>query len=101
MAQYWAADRVDCVLGIIYRESRGDPQAKNVKSNALGLMQHLGKYWNLRAAGAGFKDANGLYASPFSAKANIAAGAYLASLYSTWWTPWTYTPAYGTCPDSR
>jgi len=101
VGQYWAADRVDCVLGIIYKESRGDPQALNVKSDAYGLMQHLGRYWKSRAGGAGFKDSNGLYASPFSARANIAAGAYLASSYSTWWSPWGYTPAYRTCPDSR
>ncbi|MEA2058441.1 MAG: hypothetical protein U9O63_06955, partial [Actinomycetota bacterium] len=54
VAKYWPADRVDCVLGIIYRESRGDPRAHNRSSNAMGLMQHLLKYWPSRAKSAGF-----------------------------------------------
>jgi hypothetical protein len=41
--KYWAADRVDCVLGIIKKESRGDPRAYNSSSSAEGLMQHLSK----------------------------------------------------------
>ncbi len=99
--KYWAADRVDCVLGIIKKESRGDPRAYNASSGAEGLLQHLGKYWKSRAAAAGFRDSNGLYASPYSAEANIAAGAYIAGSASDWYTPWSYTPAYGSCEDSR
>jgi soluble lytic murein transglycosylase-like protein len=99
--KYWAADRVDCVLGIIKKESRGDPRAYNSSSGAEGLMQHLSKYWKSRAGAAGFRDSNGLYASPFSAEANIAAGAYIAGSGSDWYTPWSYHPAYGSCPDSR
>lgn len=99
--QYWAADRVDCVLGIIKKESRGDPRAYNSSSGAEGLMQHLSKYWKGRAAAAGFRDSNGLYATPYNAEANIAAGAYIAGSASDWYTPWSYHPAYGSCPDSR
>ncbi len=101
VAQYWAAERVDCVLGIIKKESRGDPRAYNSYSGAEGLMQHLSKYWKGRAAAAGFRDANGLYASPYNAEANIAAGAHIAGSGSDWYTPWGYHPAYGSCPDSR
>lgn len=101
VAQYWAADRVDCVLGIIKKESRGDPRAYNSYSSAEGLMQHLSKYWKGRAAAAGFRDSNGLYASPYNAEANIAAGAHIAGSASDWYTPWGYHPAYGSCPDSR
>lgn len=99
--QYWTADRVDCVLGIIKKESRGDPRAYNSRSGAEGLMQHLSKYWKGRAAAAGFRDSNGLYATPYSAEANIAAGAYIAGSGAAWYTPWGYHPAYGSCPDSR
>ena len=98
--QYWAADRVDCVLGIILHESEGDPQAHNARSNAEGLMQHLARYWEGRAEGAGFRDSNGLYASYYNAEANIAAGAYLASFYTTWYSPWSRTYDYGTCSAS-
>lgn len=99
--KYWAADRVDCVLGIIKKESRGDPRAYNSYSSAEGLMQHLSKYWDGRAAASGFRDSNGLYASPYSAEANIAAGAHIAGSGADWYTPWSYHPAYGSCPDSR
>ena len=101
VAKYWPADRVDCVLGIIYRESRGDPRAHNRSSNAMGLMQHLLKYWPSRAKSAGFVDGNGLVADPFNGAANIAAGAGLANYYSSrgynWWNPWSSLPSYGNC----
>jgi len=99
--KYWAADRVDCVLGLIKKESRGDPRAYNSSSGAEGLLQHLSKYWKGRAAAAGFRDSDGLYATPYNAEANIAAGAYIAGSASDWYTPWGYHPAYGSCPDSR
>ena len=101
VAQYWPADRVDCVLGIIYRESGGDPTARNASSNALGLMQHLGKYWPSRAAGAGFVDSDGLIASPYNGAANIAAGKWVADwaeqYQGAWWKPWSSLPSYGSC----
>ncbi|MGB5432122.1 MAG: hypothetical protein WBO21_03855 [Acidimicrobiia bacterium] len=101
VAKYWPADRVDCVLGIIYRESGGDPTARNSSSNALGLMQHLGKYWPSRAAGAGFVDSNGLIASPYNGAANIAAGKWVADWaeqnQGAWWKPWSSLPSYGSC----
>ncbi|GMR01935.1 MAG: hypothetical protein BMS9Abin20_0259 [Acidimicrobiia bacterium] len=100
VTKYWAADRVDCVLGIIKRESRGDPRAYNSATGASGLMQHLSKYWKGRAAAAGFRDADGLYASPYSAEANIAAGAYIAGSGSGWYTPWNRLPTYGSCSGS-
>ena len=98
--KYWAADRVDCVLGIIYKESRGDPRAFNSRTNAEGLMQHLSKYWKNRAASAGFRDSNGLYATPYNAEANIAAGAQIAGSGSNWWVPWGFLPTYGSCTGS-
>ncbi len=109
VAQYWPANRVDCVLGIIQRESKGDPRAYNSGSSAEGLMQHLSKYWVSRAKGAGFVDGNGLVASPFNGAANIAAGAYLANYYDNsigqWWNPWksgsSFTAQYGSCQSSN
>jgi hypothetical protein len=110
VASYWPASRVDCVLGIIKRESGGDPRAYNSSSKAEGLMQHLSKYWESRAIGAGFVDGNGLVASPFNGTANIAAGAYLAgwaeNYQSAWWWPWkssggVFTATYGSCTSSN
>lgn len=101
VAAYWPGDRVDCALGLILRESRGNPAAHNTSTGAVGLFQHLLKYWPARAAGAGFIDGNGLAASPFNAEANIAAAAYLANYYdsrgSNWWQPWYSLPDYGSC----
>lgn len=107
--KYWPADRVDCALGIIHRESKGDPRAYNSSSSAEGLMQHLSKYWVSRAKGAGFVDGNGLVATPFNGAANIAAGAYLANYYDNsigqWWNPWksggSFTAFYGSCQSGN
>jgi hypothetical protein len=98
---HWPANRVDCVLGIIKKESRGDPRARNTAHDTRGLMQHLIKYWKGRATGAGFIDGNGLVANPYNGEANIAAGAYLADYYDrlgkNWWSPWGGLPSYGSC----
>ncbi len=107
--KYWPADRVDCALGIIKRESNGDPRAFNSSTSAEGLMQHLSKYWTSRAKGAGFVDGNGLVASPYNGEANIAAGAFLANYYDSatgqWWNPWKsggkFTATYGSCQSSN
>lgn len=97
VANYWPADLVDCALGLIKKESEGDPRAYNSYSSAEGLFQHLSKYWTGRAAAAGFKDADGLYASPYNAEANIAAAWVIAKASDPWYRPWTVTPDYGTC----
>jgi hypothetical protein len=107
--KYWPAHRVDCALGIIQRESKGDPRAYNAGSSAEGLMQHLSKYWVSRAKSAGFVDGNGLVATPFNGAANIAAGASLANYYSNsigqWWSPWksgsSFTAFYGSCQSGN
>ncbi len=102
VAKHWPAQRVDCALGIIKRESKGDPRAYNSGSWAEGLMQHLRKYWYGRAKGAGFIDGDGLVATPYNGEANIAAGAYLAAGSEAngykWWRPWKTSA--GTYPDS-
>jgi hypothetical protein len=99
--KHWQPDRVECVLGIIQLESRGDPRARNSGTNALGLMQHLGKYWNSRAIGSGFVDGNGLTATPYNAEANIAAGRWLADWaqqnQGDWRRPWTVTRFVAAC----
>ena len=99
--EYWPADRADCVLGIIKKESGGNPQARNSSFDTRGLMQHLVKYWRGRAVGAGFVDADGRVANPYNGEANIAAGAYLADYYDrigkNWWQPWGHLPSYGSC----
>ena len=100
VARHWDADKVDCVLGIIYYESKGDPTASN-SGRYLGLLQHSATYWASRARGAGFVDGDGLVASPFNGEANIAAGSYLAEYYENigkdWRSPWTVWPSVSAC----
>lgn len=97
--KYWAPERVETVLCIIFRESTGNPRAYNTRSGAEGLMQHLPRFWKARAAAVGFRDADGLYASPYNAEANIAAGAYTADVSAArgyaWHRPWS--PVMGDC----
>lgn len=95
--KYWPADLVSCALNIIDLESGGDPRAWNSRVGAEGLFQHLSKYWKNRAASAGFKDADGLYATPYNAEANIAAAWYIAKNSSPWHRPWSVNPFYGNC----
>ncbi len=95
--KYWPADLVSCALNIIDLESQGDPRAWNSGVGAEGLFQHLSKYWKGRAASAGFRDADGLYATPYNAEANIAAAWYLAQNSSPWHRPWSVNPFYGDC----
>lgn len=70
--QYFPAGDVDRAIGIIACESKGDPRARNPRSGASGLFQHMPRYWDERASGAGFPGA-----SIFDPEANVAAAAYL------------------------
>ena len=99
VAKYWPAELVDCALNIIDLESHGDPRAYNSATSAEGLFQHLSKYWKGRAAAAGFKDGDGLYATPYNAEANIAAAWVIAKNSDPWHRPWTVNPYYGACQE--
>lgn len=99
VAKHWPAELVECALNVIDLESQGDPRAYNAGSSAEGLFQHLSKYWKGRAAAAGFKDGDGLYATPFNAEANIAAAWVIARGSTPWHRPWTVDPFYGACQE--
>ncbi|MEZ5175645.1 MAG: hypothetical protein R2823_05510 [Acidimicrobiia bacterium] len=96
--QYWPDNLVNCALNIIHFESWGNPQAYNRSNGAEGLFQHLSKYWKGRAAAAGFRDGNGLYATPFNAEANIAVSWYLAKNSDPWNRHWTVDPHHPNAP---
>ncbi|HEY7705135.1 MAG TPA: transglycosylase SLT domain-containing protein [Acidimicrobiia bacterium] len=72
VARYFEPEDVDRALRVIMCESTGDPLAKNRRSSASGLFQHLRRYWTLRAAEVGLGAA-----SIFDPEANIAAAAWL------------------------
>lgn len=98
VAKYWPDRLVNCALNIIHFESFGNPQAYNRTAQAEGLFQHLSKYWKARAAAAGFRDANGLYATPYNAEANIAVSWYLAKNSSPWDRHWSVDPQHPNAP---
>jgi len=95
VAQYWPDNLVNCALNIIHLESRGNARAYNSAVGAEGLFQHLSKYWKGRAAAAGFRDSNGLYATPYSGEANIAVSWYLAKNSDPWDRHWSVDPQRG------
>ncbi len=98
VAKYWPDHLVNCALNIIHFESKGNPQAYNSSVGAEGLFQHLSKYWKARAAAAGFRDSNGLYATPYNAEANIAVSWYLAKSSSPWDRHWSVDPQHPNAP---
>ncbi len=57
---------------ILWCESTGDPLAKNPRSTASGLFQHLGSLWPERSVDSGWEDAD-----VFDPVANIAVAAWL------------------------
>lgn len=70
--RYFTADRVEEALGVMWCESRGNPDAIHPDSGATGLFQFLAGTWTFSSAGAGFGGA-----SRYDAEANIAAAAWL------------------------
>ena len=69
-------------LAIADRESRLDPRAYNRSSGALGIYQHLRRYWPGRAAAYGFTGW-----SAFNARANIFVTMKMVRHLHGWW-PW-------------
>ncbi len=77
-AHFRAAD-VDRAMRIMRCESGGNPDAKNPRSSASGLFQHLGKYWPTRSAAAGYDGV-----SIFDPTANVAVAAWLRDQAGGW-----------------
>ncbi len=63
---------VDRAMAVMACESRGDRWAKNPRSTASGLFQHLASLWPPRAAAAGYSGAD-----VFDPVANVAVAAWL------------------------
>lgn len=72
VARFFAPGDVDRALAIMRCESGGNPLAKNPRSSASGLFQHLGSEWDRRTYGAGW-----FQADIFDPVANVAVAAWL------------------------
>lgn len=72
VAHFFHPRDVDLAVRVISCESLGDPDAKNPRSTASGLFQHLASQWPPRAEAAGYPGV-----SVFDPVANVAAAAWL------------------------
>ncbi|HEY4606684.1 MAG TPA: transglycosylase SLT domain-containing protein [Acidimicrobiia bacterium] len=71
VAEYFSAEDVNRAVRVAWCESRFDPNSTNLRTGAVGLFQHLPRYWAERAANAGFEGAE-----PTDPEASTAAAAW-------------------------
>jgi hypothetical protein len=71
VAEYFAAEDVNRAVRVAWCESRFDPASTNLRTGAVGLFQHLPRYWEERAQNAGFPNAE-----PTDPEASTAAAAW-------------------------
>lgn len=81
---FFAPDDVERALRVMQCESHGNPVAKNPRSTASGLFQHLASMWPPRAEAAGFGGSD-----VFDPVANVATAAWLVYEGGGWshWNP--------------
>ncbi|HSJ82888.1 MAG TPA: transglycosylase SLT domain-containing protein [Acidimicrobiia bacterium] len=58
VSEYFAAEDVNKAVRVAWCESRFNPSSTNLRTGAVGLFQHLPKYWEERAESAGFPNAD-------------------------------------------
>ncbi|MDX1449940.1 MAG: hypothetical protein R3246_12850 [Acidimicrobiia bacterium] len=82
--RFFAPHHVPRAMRIIACESGGRADAKNPRSTASGLFQHLASLWPERSAKAGWAGAD-----PFDPVANVAVAAWLVYDFGGWshWNP--------------
>lgn len=71
VSEYFKAADVNTAVRIAWCESRFDPKSVNLRTGAIGLFQHLPRYWDERASNAGFPGAD-----PTDPEASTAAAAW-------------------------
>lgn len=70
-AEYFAAEDVNRAVRVAWCESRFNPSSTNLRTGAVGLFQHLPRYWEERTDAAGFPGAD-----PTDPEASTAAAAW-------------------------
>ena len=71
VSEYFAVEDVNQAVRVAWCESRFDPKSTNLRTGAVGLFQHLPRYWDERAESAGFPNAD-----PTDPEASTAAAAW-------------------------
>lgn len=81
---FFAPGDVDRAVRVVQCESHGDPDAKNPRSTASGLFQHLASFWPERSVKAGYSEYG-----VFDPIANVAVAAWLVYDGGGWshWNP--------------
>jgi soluble lytic murein transglycosylase-like protein len=74
--EYFRAGDVARAMRVMACESLGDPNARNPRSGASGLFQHMPRYWSERSASAGFGGR-----SIFDPEANVGVAAWMIYEY--------------------
>lgn len=93
VAQFFLPEDVDRATAVAFCESHNNPRAKNPRTGAAGLFQHLPRYWEQRSEGAGWGGAD-----IYDPTSNTAVAAWLVYSYGGWrhWSPsqacWASTP---------
>jgi len=80
--KHFSASNVKTALRVMACESGGNPDVTNRSHTAAGLFQHLLKYWDARAAQAGYPGGN-----IFDPETNIAVSAWLVENHG--WSHWS------------
>ncbi len=70
-AKYFAPEDVNRAVRVAWCESHFNPASTNLRTGAVGLFQHLPRYWEARAESAGFPGAE-----PTDPEASTAAAAW-------------------------
>jgi hypothetical protein len=71
VSEYFAAEDVNRAVRVAWCESHFNPASTNLRTGAVGLFQHLPRYWEERAEQAGFPGAE-----PTDPEASTAAAAW-------------------------
>jgi hypothetical protein len=71
VSRYFTAEDVNKAVRVAWCESRFNPSSTNLRTGAVGLFQHLPKYWEERTENAGFPNAD-----PTDPEASTAAAAW-------------------------
>lgn len=71
ISAYFKPGDVNRAIRVAWCESRFDPESVDLRDGGVGLFHHLPKYWEERAANAGFSDAE-----PTDPEASTAAAAW-------------------------
>jgi len=71
VSKYFTAEDVNKAVRVAWCESRFNPSSTNLRTGAVGLFQHLPKYWEERTENAGFPNAD-----PTDPEASTAAAAW-------------------------